>query len=163
MLLLTDDQLLQEFSPQSYSRRGKWELYGKNSLFKGRVWFVKDSLGICCALFTWLLMFYAEVVVCGVNLLSAIFIRDSVMFGVVNFVAFNVIFALAFLAHAKTVFSNPGVVRKNNFEDEVTGLAQGTVISKCVKCESVKPERAHHCSICDRCVHRMDHHCKQFS
>jgi len=32
---------------------------------------------------------------------------------------------------------------------------------KCVKCvpNRVKPQRAHHCSICRRCVMKMDHHC----
>ena len=29
----------------------------------------------------------------------------------------------------------------------------------CAKCKSVRPPRAHHCSICQRCVLRMDHHC----
>ena len=29
----------------------------------------------------------------------------------------------------------------------------------CRKCSAWKPERAHHCSVCGRCVLRMDHHC----
>ena len=29
----------------------------------------------------------------------------------------------------------------------------------CKKCLSMRPPRAHHCSICGRCVLRMDHHC----
>ncbi|KZW00426.1 zf-DHHC-domain-containing protein [Exidia glandulosa HHB12029] len=29
----------------------------------------------------------------------------------------------------------------------------------CRRCWAPKPERAHHCSICDRCVLKMDHHC----
>ncbi|CAH7677056.1 DHHC palmitoyltransferase-domain-containing protein [Phakopsora pachyrhizi] len=29
----------------------------------------------------------------------------------------------------------------------------------CRKCQIVKPDRAHHCSSCNRCVLRMDHHC----
>ena len=29
----------------------------------------------------------------------------------------------------------------------------------CVKCGSEKAARTHHCSVCDRCVLHMDHHC----
>jgi hypothetical protein len=29
----------------------------------------------------------------------------------------------------------------------------------CEKCHDIKPPRAHHCSLCERCILRMDHHC----
>jgi len=29
----------------------------------------------------------------------------------------------------------------------------------CKRCKAFKPTRAHHCSICDRCIIKMDHHC----
>jgi palmitoyltransferase len=29
----------------------------------------------------------------------------------------------------------------------------------CNKCANAKPQRAHHCSICDVCILKMDHHC----
>mmetsp|Transcript_18585 Transcript_18585/g.28542 ORF Transcript_18585/g.28542 Transcript_18585/m.28542 type:complete len:206 (+) Transcript_18585:637-1254(+) len=29
----------------------------------------------------------------------------------------------------------------------------------CKKCKKIKPPRTHHCSICGRCILRMDHHC----
>lgn len=33
------------------------------------------------------------------------------------------------------------------------------VVSICKRCISPKPPRAHHCSVCKKCVLRMDHHC----
>ena len=41
-----------------------------------------------------------------------------------------------------------------NFES----MRNSHVCQKCVS-SSWKPDRAHHCSICDRCVRQMDHHC----
>lgn len=32
----------------------------------------------------------------------------------------------------------------------------------CKKCKYTKPPRAHHCGICDQCVFRMDHHCRNW-
>ena len=29
----------------------------------------------------------------------------------------------------------------------------------CYRCNKIKPPRTHHCSLCERCVLRMDHHC----
>jgi hypothetical protein len=39
------------------------------------------------------------------------------------------------------------------------GYREGQVIFKCPKCCSIKPDRAHHCSVCQRCIRKMDHHC----
>merc|ERR1719428_116841 len=32
-------------------------------------------------------------------------------------------------------------------------------MKQCSKCKAPKPPRAHHCSICNRCIMKMDHHC----
>ncbi|VDO48996.1 unnamed protein product [Haemonchus placei] len=32
-------------------------------------------------------------------------------------------------------------------------------IRYCAKCKCIKPDRAHHCSICGQCVLKFDHHC----
>ncbi|XP_008581464.1 PREDICTED: probable palmitoyltransferase ZDHHC20 isoform X5 [Galeopterus variegatus] len=32
-------------------------------------------------------------------------------------------------------------------------------IRYCEKCQLIKPDRAHHCSACDTCILKMDHHC----
>ncbi|XP_067345822.1 palmitoyltransferase ZDHHC7 isoform X3 [Channa argus] len=55
-----------------------------------------------------------------------------------------------------------GAVPKGNATKEYMESLQlkpGEVIYKCPKCCSIKPERAHHCSICKRCIRKMDHHC----
>jgi len=34
-----------------------------------------------------------------------------------------------------------------------------SVVRFCEKCQVVKPDRAHHCSVCGHCNLKMDHHC----
>lgn len=44
-------------------------------------------------------------------------------------------------------------------EHEVSQLTSGGNLRYCVKCEIYKPDNAHHCRVCRRCVYNMDHHC----
>lgn len=64
------------------------------------------------------------------------------------------------------VFFDPGRVPQGWQPDhEVNGSRLQEVKKKdggvryCQKCQVHKPPRAHHCSVCNRCVLRMDHHC----
>jgi len=46
-----------------------------------------------------------------------------------------------------------GAVPKGNATKEMIqqmGFRDGQVIFKCPKCCSIKPDRAHHCSVCQR-------------
>lgn len=39
------------------------------------------------------------------------------------------------------------------------GVSLSEAVSVCKKCISPKPPRTHHCSVCNKCVLKMDHHC----
>ncbi|XP_073667176.1 palmitoyltransferase ZDHHC3 isoform X2 [Tursiops truncatus] len=61
-----------------------------------------------------------------------------------------------------TASSFTGAVPKGNATKEFIESLQlkpGQVVYKCPKCCSIKPDRAHHCSVCKRCIRKMDHHC----
>ncbi|XP_006152624.1 palmitoyltransferase ZDHHC7 isoform X2 [Tupaia chinensis] len=123
-----------------------------------RVWFVRDGCGMVCAAMTWLLVVYADFVVTFVMLLPS----KDFWYSVVNGVLFNCLAVLALSSHLRTMLTDPGAVPKGNATKEYMESLQlkpGEVIYKCPKCCCIKPERAHHCSICKRCIRKMDHHC----
>lgn len=122
------------------------------------LWFIQDSCGMVCATMTWFLVLYAEFVVNFVMLLPA----KSFWYSLLNGAAFNSLAVLALASHLRTMLTDPGAVPKGNATKEYMESLQlkpGEVIYKCPKCCSIKPERAHHCSICKRCIRKMDHHC----
>ncbi|XP_034132176.1 palmitoyltransferase ZDHHC15B isoform X1 [Drosophila guanche] len=41
----------------------------------------------------------------------------------------------------------------------VTNRTMNGSVRFCEKCKIIKPDRAHHCSVCNSCVLKMDHHC----
>lgn len=71
----------------------------------------------------------------------------------INGLIWQALASLALISHARTMFTDPGAVPKGNATKEMIqqmGFRQGQVIYKCQKCCSIKPERAHHCSVCQR-------------
>lgn len=124
----------------------------------GTMWFIRDGCGIACAVVTWFLVLYAEFVVLFVMLIPS---RDYV-YSVINGIVFNLLAFLALASHGRAMLTDPGAVPKGNATKEFIESLQlkpGQVVYKCPKCCSIKPDRAHHCSVCKRCIRKMDHHC----
>eukprot|EP00295_Goniomonas_pacifica_P018965 CAMPEP_0175852522 /NCGR_PEP_ID=MMETSP0107_2-20121207/26251_1 /TAXON_ID=195067 ORGANISM="Goniomonas pacifica, Strain CCMP1869" /NCGR_SAMPLE_ID=MMETSP0107_2 /ASSEMBLY_ACC=CAM_ASM_000203 /LENGTH=311 /DNA_ID=CAMNT_0017168049 /DNA_START=11 /DNA_END=947 /DNA_ORIENTATION=- len=74
---------------------------------------------------------------------------------------FHVLVALLLVSYARTIGTDPGAVPEDfvpQRDDEELGAARRTR-RFCERCHCFKPERCHHCSICDRCILKMDHHC----
>lgn len=135
-----------------------WRRLGIRWILCQRMWFVKDVCGVICALFTWGLLLYAEFVITFVMLLPS----PDTLHSLVNGIMFHVLIFLAVASHLRTMLTDPGAVPRGNATKENIarmGLKEGQVVFKCPKCVSIKPDRAHHCSVCRRCVKKMDHHC----
>ncbi|XP_055985288.1 palmitoyltransferase ZDHHC3 isoform X1 [Sorex fumeus] len=124
----------------------------------GTMWFIRDGCGIACAIVTWFLVLYAEFVVLFVMLIPS---RDYA-YSIINGIVFNLLAFLALASHCRAMLTDPGAVPKGNATKEFIESLQlkpGQVVYKCPKCCSIKPDRAHHCSVCKRCIRKMDHHC----
>jgi len=119
---------------------------------------VDGALSIICSVLTWGLVFFAEWVVSHVMLLPDPYSTHNVIAGGI----FHMLAFLAVASHMKAMLTDPGAVPRGNATREnilKMGLKEGQVVFKCPKCDSIKPDRAHHCSVCRRCVCKMDHHC----
>ncbi|KAI9181296.1 hypothetical protein LWI28_013519 [Acer negundo] len=133
--------------------------------------------------------YYAVVVVtCGSQLLRGGGGHHS-FFAILLIIVFHVLLALLTWSYVMVVFWDPGSVPENwrpvlSSEESLEagsssittsdtvgteGLDSTLSISEelnrrqrvgyCDKCRNGKPPRCHHCSVCQRCVLKMDHHC----
>jgi len=66
----------------------------------------------------------------------------------------------------KLVFGDPGYtdhysewIENGRPDNRFEKLDDAEEIKQCHRCKTVRWERTHHCSICDQCVDRYDHHC----
>ena len=105
--------------------------------------------------FVWLLMFS---IVAGYN--HYIFFNDSFLPGGLKAIKYivSLIFyfssIMAIICHTLTISSDPG-----SLDYELVEKLKEKEKTKCEKCQNNRPLRAHHCSICNTCFMKMDHHC----
>ncbi|KAK3685430.1 Palmitoyltransferase PFA3 [Podospora appendiculata] len=88
--------------------------------------------------------------------------RSAAFFGITLYILLNWCYTTA-------VFTPPGSTTNDNGYSTLPTHAPPTASSFtvksngefrfCKKCQARKPDRAHHCSTCRRCVLKMDHHC----
>ncbi len=75
-----------------------------------------------------------------------------------------------YFSYVMVVFTSPGDTLEESFREEdvfafspelpsIDAMNELSLLRSCNKCEIIKPPRSHHCSVCDKCVIKMDHHC----
>ncbi|KFK30666.1 hypothetical protein AALP_AA6G012100 [Arabis alpina] len=82
-------------------------------------------------------------------------------------VVFHFLLIMLLWSYLITVFTDPGSVPEHFRRELGDNLEAGNSndqggfgsLGYCPKCRNVKPPRCHHCSVCQRCVLKMDHHC----
>jgi palmitoyltransferase ZDHHC3/7/25 len=85
---------------------------------------------------------------------------------------FGYLMILGLFNYGMTVLTCPGYVEPSWEEDPspliiIAGDDEGDsdrsnlkwIPTKCNRCELLRPPRAHHCRICEKCILKMDHHC----
>jgi len=65
-------------------------------------------------------------------------------------VCFNILIGCLLICYARACSADPGII----FSDPQTdyNTEPGLLVKWCEKCESKKPQRAHHCRVCKMCV-----------
>jgi len=70
---------------------------------------------------------------------------------------FTLIVTLAMSSHLRAMLTDPGAVPSNAVPSDFEPGDTGKSFRVCLKCDAYKPPRTHHCSICRRCVVKLDH------
>ncbi|KAF3760153.1 hypothetical protein M406DRAFT_218287, partial [Cryphonectria parasitica EP155] len=117
-------------------------------------------------LFVYGLTTWAVLVVCSIGYNA----QNSSWIGTPSSLIAILLYALLNWSYTTAVFTPPGSTTNDSgystLPTQETPRPTATLTVKsngemrfCKKCQARKPDRAHHCSTCRRCVLKMDHHC----
>lgn len=146
-------------------------------------WLNLDCCGLFCVALTYLLHWYGCYAVCQILVPNWLYyvdgsskVRYMTLGGKMVCLMFYSVTALAVISHFNAMTTDPGAVppdaippeiKSVDNDDDNNNTEANSLLDRrtnqhkriCRRCSSYKPPRAHHCSICGRCVIKMDHHC----
>lgn len=106
-----------------------------------------DRIGCTMSVMVWVLFLYSA--------LTVVLLAQSGHCPKLVAAVYCTLSALALACHIKTSLTDPGSIPASAVPIS-TNVPYHTM---CSVCQTYKPDRAHHCRICNRCISRMDHHC----
>eukprot|EP00756_Hemistasia_phaeocysticola_P044937 Hpha_TRINITY_DN18715_c0_g1::TRINITY_DN18715_c0_g1_i1::g.47387::m.47387/K18932/ZDHHC; palmitoyltransferase len=92
-------------------------------------------------------------------LMSFMGIPATINFAGAVWLSFNLVFNYVMVVNTRPGLPNRSVMTAQEIDVIEKAQADGKKTKWCQRCDDIKPLRAHHCSVCRRCVLRMDHHC----
>lgn len=138
-------------------------------------WLNTDCCGLFCAFITYCLHLYGVYAVCLIlippwmSTLDGDGVRSLTLIGHLHRLLFTLIAALAVYSHFKAMTTDPGAIppdaiplSEDPSKDDENGSEMDALNQPkrgkrlCRRCSSFKPKRAHHCSVCRRCIVKMD-------
>lgn len=72
------------------------------------------------------------------------------------------LYIAAFACFLASSFTDPGTLTKENLDKSIKMYKYDNALftkKDCETCKIQKPARSKHCSVCNSCVIRADHHC----
>ena len=108
----------------------------------------RDGCGIVCVVITYFLLAFAEYAVVFKVVIPWF---GSSFYSLVHVCAFTALVGLAYASHFKAMTTNPGAVPPEAIPLDYNP-ERPEPYKMCRKCNAFKPPRAHHCSLCNRCI-----------
>jgi len=130
-----------------------------------KYWINLEPCGLFCGSITWFLIAFGMYATSYCIIIPWL---GYTLHGIFHLIMFNCISIMAAISHFRAMTTNPGAVPKDakplstdveEYDYEMNPDKTEKYKKFCRRCKSFKPKRAHHCSICNRCVIKMDHHC----
>jgi hypothetical protein len=76
-------------------------------------------------------------------------------YGILNMIIFNGLCFLSIFSHLRATFADPGLIPD---DIEVPDFVDTVKLKNCERCDMKwKPERAHHCSECNKCIFKVSY------
>lgn len=120
------------------------------------MWFIYDSCGIGCCVGTYCIMTFVSSLVIKVAILPLG--RENYLSPPICIIIYMILLFLGGLSHFICMITDPGAIPRNTFhiaKDDINKPPPQV----CLRCRCEKSHRVHHCSVCERCIDKMDHHC----